>query len=68
MLPDINPAMQGWMDFDKHLLVHADKAGGDGGLRAITLFAVSRFVGRDRDNPSLRGLFNENYEKRMELI
>ena len=34
----------------------------------MTLFAVSRFVGRDRDNPSLRGLFNENYEKRMELI
>lgn len=34
----------------------------------MTLFSISRFVGRDRDNPSLRGLSNENYEKRMELI
>ena len=34
----------------------------------MTLFSISRFVGRDRDNPSLRGRSTENYEQRMELI
>ena len=34
----------------------------------MTLFSIYRFVGRDRDNPSLRGRSNDNYEQRMELI
>ena len=34
----------------------------------MTLFSIYRFVGRDRDNPSLRGRSNEKYEQRMELI
>ena len=33
-----------------------------------TIFTIYALLGRARDNPSLRGLFNENYEKRMELI
>ena len=33
-----------------------------------TIFTIFALRVRDRDNPSLRGLFNENYEKRMELI
>ena len=33
-----------------------------------TLFSIFALRGRDRDNPTLRGLSNENYEKRMELI
>ena len=33
----------------------------------MTLFSISRFVGRDRDNPSLRGHSTDNYEQRMEL-
>ena len=40
----------------------------DGGLRAMTLFSIFALRGRDRDNPSLRGRSNENYEQRMELI
>ena len=39
-----------------------------GGLRAMTLFSIFALRGRDRDNPSLRGRSNENYEQRMELI
>ena len=34
----------------------------------MTLFSISRFVGRDRDNPSLRGRSTDNYEQRIELI
>ena len=34
----------------------------------MTLFSISRFVGRDRDNQSLREHSSENYEQRMELI
>ena len=33
----------------------------------MTLFFISRFAGRDRDNPSLRGRSNENYEQRSEV-
>ena len=33
-----------------------------------TLFSIFALRGRDRDNPSLRGRSNENYEQRMELI
>lgn len=34
----------------------------------MTLFSIFALRGRDRDNQALRGLSNENYEKRMELI
>ena len=34
----------------------------------MTLFSIFALRGRDRDNPSLRGRSNENYEQRMELI
>ena len=33
-----------------------------------TLFSIFALRGRDRENPSLRGRSNENYEQRMELI
>lgn len=33
-----------------------------------TLFSIFALRGRDRDNPSLSGRSNENYEQRMELI
>ena len=33
-----------------------------------TLFSIFALRGRDRDNPSLIGRSNENYEQRMELI
>ena len=34
----------------------------------MTLFSIFALRGRGRDNPSLRGRSNENYEQRMELI
>ena len=34
----------------------------------MTLFSIFALRGRDRDNPSLRGRSNKNYEQRMELI
>ena len=34
----------------------------------MTLFSIFALRGRDRDNPSLSGRSNENYEQRMELI
>ena len=34
----------------------------------MTLFSIFALRGRDRDNPSLRGRSNENYEQRMEFI
>ena len=34
----------------------------------MTLFFIFAMCGRDRDNPSLRGRSNKNYEQRMELI
>ena len=34
----------------------------------MTLFSIFALRGRDRENPSLRGRSNENYEQRMELI
>ena len=34
----------------------------------MTLFSIFALRGRDRDNPSLCGRSNENYEQRMELI
>ena len=34
----------------------------------MTLFSMFALRGRDRDNQSLRGRSNENYEQRMELI
>ena len=33
-----------------------------------TLFSIFALRGRDRDNPSLSGRSNENYERRMELV
>lgn len=33
-----------------------------------TLFSIFALRGRDRDNPSVRGRSNDNYEQRMELI
>ena len=32
----------------------------------MTLFSIFALSGRDRDNPSLSGRSNENYEQRME--
>ena len=33
-----------------------------------TLFSIFALRGRDRDNPSLRGRSNENYEQLVELV
>lgn len=34
----------------------------------MTLFSIFALRGRDRDNQSLSGRSNDNYEQRMELI
>ena len=58
MLPDIHPAMPWRLDFDKYLLFHADKARGDGGLRAmISAICVSC---RDEVAKAIRRALGDN--------